>query len=69
MDDLEKMRWCVSKVDELIDELTRLREAKKLLDRIVIYIDPYTVDVRGGDFLYNCIIDDIRKYTNFDDSE
>jgi hypothetical protein len=52
-------------VDKILDEIERLKEAERLLGKVLVYIDIYS----GKGEMPDDVVDEIRKYTKFDDSE
>ena len=61
-------------VYDLMDGLSELIEAKKLLDDLLPYFDRYegSIQLSDWDMDYNnrdCLLKRIHDYTNFDDSE
>lgn len=64
----------MSKLDDVLDEIQELKNAKELLDTIVGYIQPNSGCITAwGEEHENAlpfsVRERIRKYTKFDDSE
>lgn len=57
-------------LDQLLKEINDLKEAKSLLDRILIYYDIYDHQVDNERLFKDDLLNkDLRLYTKFNDSE
>lgn len=60
-------------VDRLLEELTRLKEAEKLLGDVWLQVDPYSGKFREymtkNDAMSPELVDSLRRFFDFDDSE
>ncbi len=58
-------------LEKLLEEIKRLQEAKKLLDRVWAEVDVYRGEFRNGKDkeMTDDLMRDMRRFYDFDDSE
>lgn len=71
---IDTIRNAVTRLDELMNEIQELQNAKELLDDILRYIEPNSGHIKAwGEkderAIPSQIVNRIQRYTKFDDSE